>query len=94
VIVDAVALCPDERQAFAAVAQKAGVPFTGLWLEAPEGALTERVATRRHDASDATAEIVRRQIEVDLGVLGWTRIDTGGAPAEVLARAKQGLGLP
>lgn len=93
VILDAVALRPDERQAFAAAAHKAGVPFAGLWLEASEGALTERVTARRHDASDATAEIVKRQLEVDPGVLDWTRIDAGGAPAEVLIRAKKAVGL-
>ena len=93
-IIDAVALRPHERQALAAVARKAGVPFTGLWLEASEGAMTERVAARRHDASDATAEIVKRQLEVDPGTLDWTRIDADGTSAEVLARAKQALSLP
>lgn len=92
-ILDAVALRTDERHAFAAVARDAGVPFTGLWLEAAETALTERVAARRHDASDATAAIVRRQLEVDPGALDWQRIDAGGTPADVLVHAKRALSL-
>jgi uncharacterized protein len=93
-ILDAVALRPDERQSFASVAQKASVPFAGLWLEAPEKALTARVTARRHDASDATSEVVARQLQEDPGPLDdWVRIDAGGTPAEVLARAKQALGL-
>ncbi|MDP6884993.1 MAG: AAA family ATPase, partial [Rhodospirillales bacterium] len=35
VIADAVFARPDERRAIAAVAARAGVPFTGLWLESP-----------------------------------------------------------
>ncbi|MFZ2006057.1 MAG: AAA family ATPase, partial [Stellaceae bacterium] len=90
-ILDAVALRPEERQAFAMVAKKAGAPFAGLWLEAPEETMAERVTARRHDASDATAEIVKRQLEVDPGALDWKRIDAAGAAAEVLARAKRAL---
>ena len=42
-VIDAVALRADERRAFAAVAAAAGVPFTGLWLEAPAERLMARV---------------------------------------------------
>jgi predicted kinase len=93
-VIDAVALRPDERRSFAAVAQKAGVAFTGLWLEAPAGALTARVSARRHDASDATSEIVARQLRTDPGRLDWARVDAEGTPAEVLARARKALGFP
>ena len=39
VIIDAVALRPEERDSFAAVARAAGVPFLGLWLEAPSAVM-------------------------------------------------------
>lgn len=94
-IVDAVALRPEERQAFAAVAREAGVPFTGLWLDAPGEALTARVTARRHDASDATGAVVARQLQVDPGPLDdWARLDAGGSQAAVLAAARHALGLP
>ena len=61
VIVDAVQAKPDERAALAALATRLGVPFTGLWLEAPVETLVRRVAARRGDASDARESVVRAQ---------------------------------
>ena len=92
-IIDAVALRPDERRSFAEVGREAGVPFTGLWLEAPAGAMTGRVTARRHDASDATSEIVARQLDIDPGPIDWRRIEAGGTPEDVAARARKALGL-
>jgi aminoglycoside phosphotransferase family enzyme/predicted kinase len=90
-IIDAVALRPDERQEFAAVARAAGVPFTGLWLDAPAATLAARVDARRNDASDATRAVVARQLEADLGPLDWRRVDAGGSAAETAAAASQAL---
>lgn len=90
-VIDAVALRPEERQSFAAVARKAGVPFTGIWLDAPVVALSRRVAARRGDASDATPEVVERQSRADPGPLDWTRIDAGGSAADVLAALQGAL---
>ena len=36
---------PTDAAAVVAVARRAGVPFTGFWLEAPERVLTERLAS-------------------------------------------------
>ncbi len=55
--------------------------FDGLWLEAPAEVMIERVERRRGDASDATAEVVRRQLEWDLGDVGWTRVSAKPARA-------------
>jgi uncharacterized protein len=88
-IIDAVALRPEERNAFAAVAEEAGVPFTGIWLDAPADSMMTRVAARRGDASDATREVVERQLQLDIGPLDWHRIAAGGSPATVLAAAKR-----
>ena len=54
VIVDAVQAKQEEREALAALAAELGVPFTGLWLEAPANCMRERVAARIGDVSDAT----------------------------------------
>jgi aminoglycoside phosphotransferase family enzyme/predicted kinase len=93
-IIDAVALLPDERRAFADVACKAGVPFTGLWLEADAEAMAGRIRTRRGDASDATAEVLAQQLRQGPGPLDWTRIDASGSPSECLAAARRALALP
>ena len=76
VIVDAVHARPGEREKVEEVARKAGVPFAGIWLEAPEETLIARVEGRSGDASDADAAVVRRQQDYDLGPLTWARVDS------------------
>jgi uncharacterized protein len=77
-IADAVFADPGERSAIASVARDAGVPFVGLWLEASSDTMAARIAGRRGDASDATTEVLRRQLGYDLGDIAWRRIDSGG----------------
>jgi uncharacterized protein len=79
VIVDAVHADPAERAAIEAVAAENRASFIGIWLEAPQSVLLERVAARAGDASDAEAEVVRRQLAQDVGRIGWRRIDTTAA---------------
>ncbi len=93
VILDAVYARPDERAAAKAVAEIAGAPFAGLWLEAEAAVLKQRVTDRRNDASDANAAIVERQLGYDLGVPDWTRIDAGEGAEATLMRARAALGL-
>jgi predicted kinase len=90
-IIDAVSLWPEERHSFASVAAKVGVPFTGIWLDAPSDALATRMTARRNDASDATAEIVSRQLGADPGPIDWHRIEALGTMAETLTAVKQAL---
>ena len=78
VIVDAVWGRPDQRSAIAKVAEAAGVPFTGLWLEAPVDILAARVQTRGADVSDATIEILKEQMRRDVGSIDWHRVDASG----------------
>jgi uncharacterized protein len=93
-IIDAVSLRPEERHSFAAIAARAGVPFTGVWLDAPAEALTARVTARRNDASDATAAIVARQLGADPGAIDWHRIQAGTSLASTLEACRRFLGLP
>jgi len=59
-----------------------GRPFHGIWLEAPADCLTERVAARRADASDAGPEVLARQLRAETGDVGWTRVSAAGTPEE------------
>jgi len=88
VIADAVYATEAERSALEAVAGDAGVPFQGLWLEAPARTLKARVKARRGDASDATVEVVEKQTGYDLGAITWTRLDASGTCEAVLERAE------
>jgi aminoglycoside phosphotransferase family enzyme/predicted kinase len=86
-IADAVYARPADRAAIERVAADARVPFIGLWLDAPERVLLERLQQRRHDASDADANVLRSQMMQDSGVIGWRRIDSSAPAAVVLERA-------
>ena len=57
-------------------------------MEAPEDVLCGRVTARKDDASDATPEVVRRQLDADPGPLSWHRLDTTGARDAVAAAAE------
>ncbi len=90
-IIDAVSLLPEERRAFAEVAAKAGVAFTGIWLQADVDAMAERIRERRRDASDATAEVLARQLQQDPGPINWTRIDARGSVEQCLADVRRAV---
>ncbi len=92
VIADAVFARPDERGAIADVAALAGVPFQGLWLEAPLDVMRERIVGRRGDASDADADVVQRQSAYNIGTIEWERIDSSGAREETVARCRALVG--
>jgi predicted kinase len=92
-IVDAVFLDPQERARIERVATERGVRFDGIWLAGDSEVLAQRVARRRGDASDATAAVVRRQLAIDPGAIGWHEVDGGGAPEQVAAAAAAALAL-
>jgi predicted kinase len=87
VIVDAVHERPGDRSAIQEVAASAGVPFTGLWLDAPGPVLMERVRHRAPDASDADETVIRTQLGTDAGRVDWHRIDAAPDLANVVAAA-------
>jgi predicted kinase len=89
VVTDAVYARRVERDAIAAVAAKAGVPFVGLWLDAPAEALAARIASRCGDASDATTAVLQHQLAYDLGTIDWHRIDASGPADAVIDAARQ-----
>jgi hypothetical protein len=84
VIADAVWGDPAERSRIAAVARDAGVPFTGVWLAADEALLLARVAARTGDASDADADVVRRQRGI-VPPAGWLTLPADRPAAATVA---------
>ncbi|MFA6124427.1 AAA family ATPase [Sphingomonas sp.] len=80
VIVDATFASRDQRDAIEIVARRGRAVFSGVWLEADLDRRLARVAARQHDASDANADVVRRQAAKAVGPLGdWHRIAADGA---------------
>ena len=98
VIADATFLDPADRAAVAAAA--GAVHFLGVWLHAPLEVLEARVASRRGDASDADAAVLRRAASAFPGLAaaglaagasgGWRVVDAVDAAA-ALASVRQGL---
>jgi predicted kinase len=91
-ITDAVYGGEDERDAIAQVARRAKVGFDGLWLEAPEAVLEQRIASRVGDASDATADVVRFQLYVIKRPQTWATINAAGSAFDLLEQARLVLG--
>lgn len=88
VIVDATFLSAAERQRIAELAQRAGLPFTGLWLEAPPDMLAKRIRDRHGDASDADRAVLEQQLDVNPGTIDWPRIDASGSIPATIAAVK------
>lgn len=89
VVVDAVFAKNEERAAIEALAERTGVGFAGLWLAGTAATLKARVAARTGDASDATPEVVEKQLRYELGDMTWTTVncDDGATDTEQRARA-------
>lgn len=94
VIIDAVFASENERHAAQVLATRSGATFTGLWLDADPATLKSRVSLRRNDASDATPEVIDRQLGYDLGPVTWTRIDVSGSLEETDALIRRRLPYP
>jgi uncharacterized protein len=90
VLLDATFATAAERTATAAAAAEVGVAFAGLFLDAPLATRLERIGSRRGDASDADADVARRQTAEPLGEKGWATVAASGTLRDTtgLARAQ------
>lgn len=88
VIVDAVFARADEREGVERAARSTGARFAGLWLDAPEPLLLERVSNRGADASDADGAVVRMQCARWSGQAPWCRVDGSGDQEHVQVEAR------
>lgn len=93
VVADATFIDVNSRARIAALADHLGVPFAGLWLEAPADILRARIRGRGPDASDADLAVLEAQLARDVGPLDWNRIDAGEAPERVASRALDAIGV-
>ena len=78
------------KRAAAGAAAEVGAAFAGLFLNAPLATRLERVASRRNDASDADADVARRQTAEPLSEKRWAAVAASGSLSDttVLARAR------
>ncbi|WP_246176847.1 AAA family ATPase [Parvibaculum sedimenti] len=97
VVVDAVFSREGERGRAERLAAETGVPFRGLWLEAPATTLEARVTARTaeaRDPSDADVRVLHQQLGYDLGLMRWAKVDASATPGECLACAMRLLEKP
>lgn len=87
VVADAVYGLADERNALKDVAKRANVSFTGFWLKAPLCVLESRIAARTNDASDATIEVLHKQLENIMPAEDWIMIEAEAGPDDVFLQA-------
>jgi hypothetical protein len=91
VLLDATFATAAERSAAARVATEVGVPFAGLFLDAPLATRLERIGSRRADASDADADVARRQTADPVGEKGWAALAASGSLSDTTALARARL---
>lgn len=75
VVADAVHDRPERRAEIEAAARAVKVPFTGIWLDAPAEVLRARVAARRGGQSDATPDVLERQLAKGVTNVTWHSVD-------------------
>ena len=92
VLIDATFAAAAERSAAAGLAAEVGVAFAGLFLDAPLATRLERIGSRRADASDADADVARRQVAEPLGEKGWAAVAASGSLSDTTALARARLG--
>lgn len=94
-VIDAVFSEAPHRALAESAADKVGAAFIGLWLDADPEQMAARVEQRRGDASDATREVVSRQVRANAGPPpAWTRVDARAGIEETLIRASEALRPP
>jgi aminoglycoside phosphotransferase family enzyme/predicted kinase len=87
VVVDAVFAKEAERSAFRSLAAEVGASFRGIWLEAPIEILERRVLDRKHDASDARIDVLRKQMNYGGRPCDWAQLDASGPIAAIAVAA-------
>ncbi|WCK68740.1 bifunctional aminoglycoside phosphotransferase/ATP-binding protein [Agrobacterium tumefaciens] len=82
VVADAVFARPEDRALIEACNR--GTQFHGIWLDAPLSLLERRVDNRRGGSSDADYHVLALQVQADVGVISWHRIDASLSTNEIV----------
>jgi len=91
VIVDAVFAKPEERSAIEVAVADTSAGFRGLFLVADLQTRLKRVGAREPGASDADADVARKQEEFAIGSIGWDIVDASSSPEATLAKARAAI---
>ena len=84
VVADAVFDREGDRIRMEQVAIDSALPFLGIWLDVSPDALRRRIGKRKGGPSDATVDILSRQLQRDPGAIAWRRLDAAHKPKETV----------
>ncbi|TPK74891.1 hypothetical protein FJ930_06905 [Mesorhizobium sp. B2-4-15] len=84
VVADAVFDNPADRDRIERIAYERTIPFAGFWLSADPGVLWQRVSVRKGGPSDATVDILSRQLQRNAGPLNWHKNDADRSLSEIV----------
>jgi len=85
VVANAVFDRPDDRTLIETQAHERALPFLGIWLEADPAVLWQRVSDRTGGPSDATVDILSRQLQRHPRDVNWRKLDAGRNPVDIVA---------
>lgn len=84
VVADAVFERLGDRERIEKEAANRGIPFVGVWLEADPTVLRQRVKKRKGGPSDATVDILSKQLQRNTGGITWQRLDAARNPKDIV----------
>lgn len=84
VVVDAVFDDPANRALIEQAARDRNIPFTGIWLTTDAATLRTRVRDRKDGPSDATVDVLEKQLARNTGGPGWIQIETEKPVKEIV----------
>jgi aminoglycoside phosphotransferase family enzyme/predicted kinase len=94
VVADAVFDNPSERDRIEHVGRDRTIPFFGFWLATDPTILWHRITERKGGPSDATVDILSRQLQRDTGSLTWRKVRADRGVETVAAEILTCVGGP
>ncbi|KRB18291.1 MULTISPECIES: AAA family ATPase [Mesorhizobium] len=89
VVADAVFDRPADRERIEKAARDRGIAFSGVWLEANPLILWQRVNERKGGPSDATVDILSRQLQRNASQASWRRTDSDRQLVDIVAELRR-----
>ncbi|MER8373956.1 AAA family ATPase [Mesorhizobium sp. M1406] len=89
VVADAVFDRPADRDRIEKAARDRGVAVAGFWLEADPLVLWQRVSERKGGPSDATIDILSRQLQRNATQSTWRKVDAGRGPTDIVSELRR-----